>query len=69
MDTFGNRHKPVLSLGVSQHICKKKKTCENLNSIGRRSWERIIMVEKTPLSPDVVCFQMLRMDFKKTSKV
>ena len=60
---LGNCQRPVFSLGVSQHM-HKIQTCENLKSICRRSCE-IIMEEKTPLSHEVVCFQML--DFK-TSK-
>ena len=42
---------------VYLNICIKQQTCENLSSIGRRSWE-IIMKAKTPLSHEVLCFQM-----------
>ena len=58
LDTIGNCQRPVLSLVVSQ-ICIKSQTCENLSSIGRWSCE-IIMKEKTPLPPEVVCFIPLR---------
>ena len=57
VDTIGNCHRPVFSLGVSQHLHKTR--CENLSSIGRQSCE-IIMKEKTPLlSHELVCFQMV----------
>ena len=46
------------------NICIKQQTYENLSSIGRRSSE-IIMKEKTPLSHEVACFQML--DFKTSN--
>ena len=59
LDTFGNCQRPVFSLDVSQlRQAQNKKTCANLNSIGRRSFE-IIMEEKTPWSHEDVCFQML----------
>ena len=60
LDTNGQRS--VFSLGVSQHMHKKK--CENLSSIGRRSCE-IIIIEETPLSHEVVCVQML--DFENSN--
>ena len=56
-DTIGNCQRPVFSLGVSQHM-HENTPCENLSSIGCRSCE-IIMEEKTSLSHEVVCFQML----------
>ena len=56
VDTIGICQRPVFSLGVSQHM--QKITCENLNSIGRRSC-KVKMEEKTPLTHKVVCFQML----------
>ena len=59
LDTFGNCQRLVFSLGVSQHM-HTQKTCENLSSIGRRCCE-ITMKEKTPMSHQVVCFQMLQM--------
>ena len=43
---------------------KYQQTCENLNSIGRRSCE-ITRKEKTPLSCKIVCFQML--DFETSN--
>ena len=56
LGTIGNCQRIAFSLGVSQHM-QKITICENLSSIGRRSCE-IIMKEKTPLSHEVVCFQM-----------
>ena len=32
--------RPVSSLGVSQHICIKRKTCENFGSIGHQSCKK-----------------------------
>ena len=57
LDTIGNCQRPVFSLGVSQHM-HKITTCENLSLIGRWSCE-ITTKEKTPLSHEDVCFQML----------
>ena len=48
LDTICNCLRPVFSLSVSQHMHKKKKTCENLISIGRRSCE-ITMKEKNTI--------------------
>ena len=42
LDTFGSCQRPVFSLCVSQHNASNKKTCENLNSFGRRSCKRIM---------------------------
>ena len=39
LDTIGNCHRPAFSAGISQHMHKKKKKCENLSSIGRRNSE------------------------------
>ena len=64
LDTFGNCQRPVFSHLVYLNICTKYQTCENLNSIACRSCE-IIMEEKTPLSHEVVCFQML--DFETSN--
>ena len=64
VDTIGNIVKDQPSQLVYLNICIKKQTCENLNSIGRRSCE-IIMKEKTPLSHEVVCFQMF--DFETSN--
>ena len=63
LDTIGNCQRPVFSLGVSQHM-HNKQTCETLSSICRQSCE-MIMKEKTPLSYEVVCFQML--DFETSN--
>ena len=57
LDTFGKCHRPVFSLCVSQNL----HTCENFNSIGRRSCETI-MEEKTPLLHEVVCNQVLEFE-------
>ena len=54
------------SHSVYLNICTKYQTCENLNTIGRRSCE-IIMEEKTPLSHEVVCFQMLDFGTSKSN--
>ena len=62
LDTNGYCQRPVFLLGVSQHM--HKQTCENLSSIGHQSCE-IIMKEETPLSLEVVCFQML--DFETSN--
>ena len=63
LDTIGNCLRPVFSLAVSQHM-HKITNMGNLSSIGHRSCE-IIMKEKTPLSYEVVCFQIL--DFETSS--
>ena len=42
---------------VYLNICIKYQTCENLRSIGHRSWEKM-MKEKTPLLDEFVCFQI-----------
>ena len=51
---------------VDLNICSKYQSWENLNSIGCRSCE-IIMEEKTPLSSEVVCFQMLNFGTSKSN--
>ena len=43
-------------------------TFANLSSIGRRSCE-IIMEEKTPLSHEVVCFQMLDFETSRSNSI
>ena len=64
LDSIGHCLRPVFSLGVSQHICIKK-NCE-ISSNGSWSCE-VIMKEKTPLSHEAVCFQML--DFENSWKI
>ena len=51
LDTIGNCQRPVFSLGVSQHMHK----ITNLWKF-KLNWS---MKRKTPLSHEVVCFQML----------
>ena len=63
LNTIGNCQRPVFSLDVSQHM-HTKQNCENLSSFGHRSCD-IIMKEKTPLSNEVVCFQIL--DFETSN--
>ena len=41
LNSFGNCQRPVFSLGVSHFMHKIIKTCNNLNSIGRRSCDTI----------------------------
>ena len=56
-DTIGNCQRPAFPLGVSQHMHK----ITNLWKFERRSCE-ITMTEKTLLSHEVVCFQMLDLE-------
>ena len=49
---------------VYLNIYIKQPTCENFSSIGRRTCE-ILMKEKTPLSHEVVCFEIL--DFETSN--
>ena len=60
LNTIGSCQRPVFSLGVLYKICV------NLSSIGCRSCE-ITMKEKTPLSHEVVCFQMLYFETSKSN--
>ena len=63
LETIGNV-KDQSSYLVYLNICITLKTCENLNSIGRRSCE---MKEKTPLSHEVLCFEMLDSETSKSN--
>ena len=60
LDTIGNCQRLVFSLGVSQHIHKITNLWK-FELIGHRSC-KIIMKEKTPLSHEVVCVQMLDLE-------
>ena len=64
-DTIGNCQRPVFLLGVIQHM-HKIKTCENLSPLVVED-ARKIMKEETPLTHEVVCFQML--DFETSKNV
>ena len=51
VDTIGNWQRLAFTVGVSQHICIKQQTCENLSSIGHQTCQscEIIMKEENTL--------------------
>ena len=66
MDTIGNCQRLVFSLGVSQHMHKITNLLKFELDWSSELWDNYER-KKTPLSPEVVCFQML--DFETSIKI
>ena len=62
VDTIGNCQRPVFSLGVSQHMHKITNVWKFELNWSSKLRGKVIMEEKTPLSHEVVCFQMLEFE-------
>ena len=65
LDTIGNCLRSVFSLGVTRHM-HKITTCETLSLICRWSCEITLKEKKTPLSQEVVCFQIVDSETSKS---